>query len=153
MSKEELGYEYFSEKGMMCSQAVLAAFRKECKLTEKDALMLGSCFATGMNRGSVCGACTGALMAIGIMFGQQKMGDQQTRINARSIADRFLKEFEEANGSCICNELLKVDVTTPEGVKYCKDNNLFKDFCPLMVMSACEILDKIVKEELSKKEN
>ena len=106
MTKGEIGVNYFSEKGMMCSQAVLASFRKECNLTEKDALILGTCFASGMGIGSMCGACTGALMVISMLFGQTEFNDSDTRRNAQRIAKRFLDEFKKENGSFICSELL-----------------------------------------------
>ena len=62
-SKKEKAIEYF-EDHLHCSQSVLAAFAEECGITEEQAFRLGSCFGSGMRKGNVCGACTGALMVI-----------------------------------------------------------------------------------------
>ena len=62
-----------------CSQAVLAAFADECGLTEQQALKLGACFGGGMRKGEVCGACTGALMVLGALYGQYDKADPASR--------------------------------------------------------------------------
>ena len=49
-----------------CAQSVLATFAPEIGLTEEEAFRLGGPFGAGMHRGSVCGALTGALMALGL---------------------------------------------------------------------------------------
>ena len=118
MTHKEKALEYFERK-FHCSQAVLAAFAPECGLTEEQALKLGACFGSGMRKGEVCGACTGALMALGLKYGESK-----TKSN--EICEKFLDEFEKENGSYICRELLNCDIRTEEGFKYALDNNLFK---------------------------
>ena len=57
-----------------------------------------------------------------------------------------MDRFKKANGTCICNELLGCDITTPEGVQYARENGLFKEFCPKMVASAVDILNEIIGE-------
>ena len=125
--------------GYVCSQAVFAAFSEELGLSKEQALKIGACFGSGMRKGEVCGACTGALMALGLKFGENKEKSDE-------VCEIFLDEFKKENGSFICRDLLECDISTPEGVKYAKDNNLFKEFCPKMVESAA----KITKEILSK---
>ena len=138
-NKRDKAIEYFSQK-MHCSQAVLAAFSEECGISEEQAFKLGSCFGSGMRKGEVCGACTGALMALGLKFGDDKQKSNDACV-------RFLDEFAAENGSYICNDLLNCDITTPEGVNYAVENNLFKEFCPKMVDSATKIAEKILFEE------
>ena len=129
-----------------CSQSILAAFSEECGITEETAFRLGSCFGSGMRRGNVCGACTGALMVLGLKYGETHAGDQEGRLRTNRLNDLMMDRFSEANGSCICNELLRCDVRTPEGVQYARDNHLFMEFCPKMVASAVDILEDIIKE-------
>lgn len=125
------------EEGYMCSQAVFAAFSEEFGLSKKQALKIGACFGSGMRKGEVCGACTGALMALGLKYGDNKA-------KSDGVCDKFLDEFKKEKGSFICRDLLNCDISTPEGVKYARDNNLFKDFCPKMVESAAKITDIII---------
>ena len=128
------------EQGYVCSQAVFAAFCQDFGLEKDMALNIGACFGSGMRKGEVCGACTGALMALGL-----KYGDDKSKSN--EVCERFLDEFENENGSYICRDLLGCDIRTEEGVEYVVKHNLFKEFCPKMVKSASIILDEILKDD------
>ena len=79
-------------QGYMCSQAVFAAFSEDYGVTEKQALQIGACFGSGMNKGEVCGACTGALMALGMRYGQFDLSDVESRAAQKAKAVRFLEE-------------------------------------------------------------
>ena len=125
-----------------CSQSVLAAFSEECGITDETAFRLGSCFGSGMRRGNVCGACAGALMVLGLMYGETHAGDREGRLRTDRQNDLMMDRFSRANGSCLCNDLLGCDVRTPEGVQYARDHHLFTEFCQKMVASAVEILEK-----------
>lgn len=144
-SHSEKAVEYFSQK-LHCSQAVLAAFADECGISFEQAVKLGSCFGSGMRKGEVCGAVTGALMVIGLLFGQKNAADTDGRQVSNQMNDKMMNRFKEKCGSYLCNDLLKCDISTPEGVKYAKDNNLFTDFCPKMVEAAVEVVEEIIKE-------
>ena len=125
---------------------MLAAYADECGLTEEKALMLGACFGGGMRKGEVCGACTGALMVLGALYGQSDPSDIDSRMLTNKVNDEMMECFAKKCGSYICNDLLKCDISTPEGVEYAKDNNLFTEFCPIMVANAVDILEEIIKE-------
>ena len=125
-------------KGHLCSQAVFEVFSEEFGLSKEDAFKIGACFGSGMRQGEVCGACTGALMAIGLKYGENKK-------DCDELSDKFFDEFSAENGSYICNDLLGCDIRTPEGVHYAVENNLFKEFCPKMVASAVIITEKIME--------
>jgi C_GCAxxG_C_C family probable redox protein len=124
MTHKEKALEYFNKK-FHCSQAVLAAFADECGLTEEQALKLGACFGSGMRKGEVCGACTGALMVLGLLYGQFDKADTESRLTANKVNDKMMNGFAEVCGSYICNDLLKCDISTKEGVEYARANNLF----------------------------
>lgn len=145
MGHVEKSLELFESK-FNCTQAVFASFSKELGLDEKQALKIGGCFGSGMRKGEVCGACTGALMALGLRYGQNEVGDIGSKLKSDDICVKFLEEFEAKNGSYICNELLGCDIRTEEGVEYALENNLFADFCPKMVESATLIVEKLIKE-------
>ena len=139
MSEINESIELF-ENGYVCSQAVFAAFSPDLGLDKELALKIGACFGSGMRKGEVCGACTGALMVLGLKYGESKE-------KSNEACERFLDEFKSENGSYICNDLLGCDISTQEGVKYAVENNLFKEFCPLMVESASKIVNGIINEE------
>lgn len=128
------------EEGYVCSQAVFAAFSPDLGLEKEQALKIGACFGSGMRKGEVCGACTGALMALGLKYGHSKE-------KSNEACKRFLDEFKNENGSYICNELLGCDIKTKEGVEFAVENRLFKEICPKMVESAAKITKEIIEEE------
>lgn len=136
----------FEEK-YHCSQAVLAAFSEEYGLSKENALKIGGCFGSGMRKGEVCGACTGALMVLGLKYGKSRIEDMDSKIKSDEVCDKFLDEFKRENGSYICNTLLGCDISTKEGVQYALDNELFTKFCPKMVKSAVMITEKILDEK------
>ena len=143
MNHVELAKRYFEQK-YHCSQAVLVAFAEELGLTEEQALKLGGCFGGGMCKGEVCGACTGALMALGLKFGQSDIDDLESRKKTNDVTVEFLDLFKKENGSYMCRELLGCDLATDEGKEYAKEKQLFVTFCPQMVESATRITEKLI---------
>ena len=145
LTKQEKALDYFS-RGFHCSQAVLAAYADQCGLSEEQALKLGACFGSGMRKGDVCGACSGALMVLGSLYGQVCLSGEKSRRVENEVNDRMMKGFEEACGSCLCREILGCDISTPEGKQYARQNNLFKERCPRMVAVAVDVLEEIIGE-------
>ena len=145
MTHKEKALQYFSDK-FHCSQSVLAAFAPELGLTEEQALKLGACFGSGMRKGEVCGACTGALMVLGLMYGQSDKDDLESRMRANKVNVEMMNGFAEKNGSYICNELLGCDIRTEEGVKEAREKGLFTEFCPKMVACAVDVLEEIIQK-------
>jgi len=144
MNYKEKAGDYFSQK-LHCSQAVLAAFADDCGISEEQALKLGSCFGSGMRKGEVCGAVTGALMDLGLLYGQKKPEDLVGRQSSNEVNDLMMDRFKEKCGSYLCNDLLGCDISTKEGVQFCMDNKLFTEFCPKMVAAAVEVVEEIIK--------
>ncbi|WP_405356796.1 C-GCAxxG-C-C family protein [Ruminococcus sp.] len=138
MDRVTKAVELFGQ-GYMCSQAVFAAFSEDYGVTEKQALQIGACFGSGMNKGEVCGACTGALMALGMRYGQFDLSDVESRAAQKAKAVRFLEEFKKREGSYICRDILGCDLSTEEGRSYAINKGLFKKICPKMVKTAAEI--------------
>ena len=125
------------EDGYVCSQAVLAVFCEEFGLSREQAFKISISFGGGMRKGEVCGACTGAIMALGVRYGENKSKSDE-------MCMKFLDSFEKENGSYICRDLLDCDIRTEEGIKYAIDNNLFKEICPKMVESAVKIVQELI---------
>ena len=146
MGHVEKSLELFESK-FNCAQAVFASFSKELGLDDKQALKIGGCFGSGMRKGEVCGACTGALMVLGLKYGQSEVGDMESKLKSDDICVKFLEKFESLNGSYICNDLLNCDIRTKEGVEYAIENNLFTEVCPKMVESATLIVEELIDEK------
>jgi C_GCAxxG_C_C family probable redox protein len=137
----------YYEKGYMCSQAVFAAFAEQFGITEKQAFQIGACFGGGMCKGEVCGACTGALMVLGMKYGQFDLNDTESRAQSVAMAVKFLDEFEKRKGSYVCRDILGCDLRTEEGKNLALSNSLFRTLCPEMVRTAAEILTEMLGSE------
>lgn len=140
MSNVKDAVDLFLDK-YVCSQAVFAAFSEDMGISKEDALKIGACFGSGMRKGEVCGACAGALMALGLKYGESKE-------KSNEVCEMFLDEFKKENSSYICRDLLDCDISTPEGVEYALKKNLFNEICPKMVESAAIITEKILNNEI-----
>ncbi len=137
MSKKEKAFKYFN-MGYNCSQSVLAAFSDELGVNEKDALKIASSFGGGMNSGNVCGAVTGALMVLGL-----KYGDISSEVPIDSITKEFQGKFKEKNKSLDCRDLLGYDISKESEFKDIMDKNLFEKVCPKLINSAVDILEDL----------
>ncbi len=146
MTRVEKAKKLFEQNNYHCSQSVLAVFAEELGITEKQALKLGGCFGGGMCKGEVCGACVGALMALGLKYGQCDIDDIESRTKTNDVTVRFLDSFAKENGSYICKEILGYDLSIPEEKVEARAKGLFVTLCPKMVESAVKLVEKIIEE-------
>ncbi|MFW9908891.1 MAG: C-GCAxxG-C-C family protein [Candidatus Thorarchaeota archaeon] len=110
-----------------CAQAVFATFGPFLGSKEVGAetcMKIASAFSGGINgTGNICGALTGALMAIGLEFGNGTPLDTKVA----EISTRLLEEFTSINGSILCRELIPYDVVTKEGMMKAIEKGVFKN--------------------------
>lgn len=132
----------FQERKASCSQAIFAAYGEHLGLGKIDfdtGLKIGSAFSGGIARtGNVCGAVTGALMALGL-----KYGDDENQNKVNEVAVELLTEFETINGTTICRDLINHDLITEADVKQAFANGSF-DNCPKFVEDVTKIMDKLL---------
>ncbi len=91
------------EEGFNCCQCVLLACADLANLPE-DAAYAGFCFGAGMNCGSICGALTGGLMALGASLPRQNV--MENRPLARAAALELENRFKERFGTLECRDII-----------------------------------------------
>ncbi|UCD27071.1 MAG: C_GCAxxG_C_C family protein [Candidatus Bathyarchaeota archaeon] len=127
-------------QGYNCAQSVLLAmqdFWNEKKPLEPK---IASAFGGGIGkRGSLCGALTGGVIAIGQKYGSNKPVLEE-RGKAYSIALEFYERFRKENGSVFCHDLIGYDLTNPKELRKAWDSNVFISKCLHFVEKAVEIL-------------
>ena len=143
--KAKIAVELFNKK-LHCSQSILAAYADECGISYEQAIKLGSCFGSGMRKGEVCGACTGALMVLGLLYGQHDETDAEGRARSNTLNDQMMEKFSKKCGSYLCNEILGCDIKTKEGVEYARSHKLFTELCPKIVEQAAIALEEMIAE-------
>ncbi len=121
-----------------CSQAIFSTYGEHWGLGKVDSeigMKIASAFSGGVaRRGHICGALSGALMALGLKF-----GDDYNKVNEISV--RLLDDFKTINGSIICRELINHDLITAEDLKKAFDTGAFKN-CSKFVEDVSVILDE-----------
>lgn len=130
--------------GFDCSMLVAGHCSHALGMDEKDALKMAAGFGGGMWHGETCGCVTGALMALGLKYGNCELGDKETKDAFLAKKAAFEAAFAEENGSLICREILGNDLSTPEGMEKIMAENLLMTRCPKLVCSACEIMDGLL---------
>lgn len=121
-----------------CAQAVFSAFALKYGLSEDIAMRVASGFSGGMRNAEICGAVSGAVMAISLAKGGGSKNHDNSACYAE--ADSFTKRFKAKNGSIVCRDLLKTDIFVGNNMKEAADKGLFSEVCPKMVEDAVSIL-------------
>ncbi len=87
--------------------------------------------------GSVCGALTGTILAVGIKYGSNDIGEENN-VAAYTVSNTLYKMFEEQHGTVLCRKLVKYDLTKPEQVAKTRQERVFETHCVNYVKTAVE---------------
>ena len=93
-------------KGCNCAQCVLGACGKYGGLDTETALAIASGFGGGVRSGEICGAISGAVMAIGLLEKDKK----NTAVLTRQCVEKFLQTY----GCVRCQDLKRAGVSCRE---------------------------------------
>jgi len=99
-----------------CSQSVLGAIQEEFGIGNIDSFKAATVLSGGVARkGETCGAILGALLALGLVIGREKMEDfdayQRAMTLADEVRDKFMKElktqfgFQKEPESTLCRHI------------------------------------------------
>jgi C_GCAxxG_C_C family probable redox protein len=104
------------ENGYNCAQSVLLALYEHIAPDGKSKLIpkTAAGFGGGIGRcGSVCGALTGSVMAVGIKYAPNEPG-MEKRAKTYANAKALFQQFEKQHGTTLCRDLIKCDLSKPE---------------------------------------
>lgn len=144
---EEKAKQLFLE-GYNCAQAVFIAFAED-RMDRQTAAALASSFGGGMGgMREVCGALSGAFMALGLLEGNYDPNDRGAKTAHYARVRAIAEKFREENGTFICRELLGLS----EGTKAMDPSARTKTYyekrpCPDMVACAARVLDGLLEAE------
>jgi len=144
-SKQDIAVAKFLE-GYHCSQAVFYSFCDDLGFEKNSALKIACGFGGGMgSKGEVCGAITGGIMVIGAKYGRGENEDRTASNLTFTKTRELMDKFTDKHGTYICRKILNgCDLTTKEGFKIFKENDLYNKICVPCVQSAVEILENII---------
>lgn len=128
-----------------CAQSVLLTMFEHWKGKNELIPKIATAFGAGIGRcGSVCGALSGGVMAIGIKYGTNEPSLEK-RLKAYELAQRFYKQFEKQHGSVLCRELIGYDLSNPEELEKAKQAKVFEEKCVNFVRKAVENLVEVTE--------
>jgi C_GCAxxG_C_C family probable redox protein len=102
--------EGYAEAGYLCSEAVLLALAEFLGVESRLVPRIATGFAAGVARtGNVCGALSGAVMGLGLMYGRDTLETEPCR-RPYWYAGRLAEAFEDALGAATCPGVIGVDI-------------------------------------------
>ena len=105
-------------------------------------------FGGGMYLGSVCGAVTGGIMAIGVKHGGVGL---EPSMRTGRLAREFVERFKARHRSINCPDLIGIDLGVldlldhPEVIKEAMEKGVFAD-CLGLVKDAAGIVNEMLNE-------
>ena len=117
-----LELHHIAEPHYNCCQSVVIPFAESLGLDPDAFYQAAAQFGSGMRRGSVCGAVTGGLMALGLLG-----ADNQTAVE-------FQRRFREQAGALDCADLLRATRENGESQK---------SHCDRMVAAAVALAEEL----------
>ena len=114
-----------------CAQSVLVPFAEHAGYTTEQACAFAAAFGGGMQTGNLCGAFTGALMALGVL-------GIASRPNVTTLTRRMRDNHD---GTLLCVDLLR---------KNAEAGGERKPHCDAMVYEAVSLVEELLARELQK---
>ncbi|MBI9070872.1 MAG: C_GCAxxG_C_C family protein [Melioribacteraceae bacterium] len=145
MKKSDQAKNMFME-GYSCSQAVYTPFAVDLGIDKETALKISSSFGGGIaGSGKTCGAVTGAILAIGLKYGNTDPDNTEAKQICYDKGNLFLEKFKELNNSKTeCNDLVGYKRNDISEHNKAKELGLYKTICPNLVTDAANILEEIL---------
>lgn len=142
MKRSEVAVNKFRD-GYCCSQSVLFSFADELEISEDMALKIANGFGAGMGRKQeVCGAVSGAVMVIGLLYGRGVNDGKDKHEYTYDRVRDFIDAFEAKHNTVLCKKLLDgCDLLSPQGQDSFKSSNMIEK-CYGFVEDAVNILEE-----------
>lgn len=145
MNHAERAVELFYQ-GYNCAQSVTVAFSDVTGLSEEFSARLSSSFGGGMGRmREVCGAVSGMLTVLGLVYGYSTPGDDGVKRAHYHNVQLLAGQFREQIGSIVCREILKNPPSDPNPTP--RTEEFYKSRpCARMIATAAKLLDDFIQE-------
>ena len=94
-----------------CAQTTFLSLSEQFELEDEAILKALTPFPGIALRGETCGAVTGCLMVLGLVYGRDKgnLNDWQAYLNSLPPSRRFCRKFEKEFGSTMCGDIVETE--------------------------------------------
>lgn len=94
---------FYSEHDMNCAESIILGVDDFYALhLDRSTLRVAAGFGGGLCVGSLCGAVSGAIMALGVLYVKERAHESEVM---KCLVPKFLHEFENLYGSLDCTTL------------------------------------------------
>ena len=128
------------KNGYNCCQSVFLPFAEDYGLDRDTAEKIASGFGAGMCMGEMCGAVTGAIMALGLI-----KGTNEGHGEIFELVKQYTKEFKEKHGSYLCRDLLGCNISIEENYNKVVEAGDFDRVCRQLIGNSAEMIQKYMK--------
>jgi len=133
-----------------CAQTSFISLKEQFDLEDCDGILKALTPFPGIAlRGETCGAVMGCLMAIGLVYGREKLDDWPGYLASLRPARRFCRRFEQQLGSTMCADILenelgkRFNLADPaEAMEYAMGGGAEK--CTVVIQKGVRIAAKLI---------
>lgn len=143
-------YQYHKE-GWNCAQSVAGACAGLAGRTPEEVMPLLGGFGGGVggSHEEVCGAVSGGTLILSLCFPFAQSGDQAAKRELYRVTKEFRRRFSDVFGLTRCADLLRSRPGVTERNAAARRLGV-TTHCDNMIVTAVEILEKLVEEERGK---
>lgn len=146
--------ENYMQLSHHCAQSSFMALKEQFGLGGEEVVKALTPLTGIAERGETCGAVTGPLMAMGLVFGRNvnQLNDWETYRSSLIPAGRFCQQFVEAFGSTMCHEIQKGEfgrcyqLTDPEELRAFQEADA-TGHCTEVVKKAVRLAAGVILDE------
>ncbi|MCD6400990.1 MAG: C-GCAxxG-C-C family protein [Anaerolineales bacterium] len=124
-----------------CAETTFIALKQAFSLPNPEdtsiAMVLNGGVAYG---GGICGAISGAALAVGMLAGKRIKDHNQAKRTARRIIARYMDEFKDKHHSVNCRDLIKLDIRDQKQHDQFIDSGIWRTVCMSQIEFAMEKL-------------
>lgn len=134
-------------QGYNCAESVLGGVLSQLAV-EPLPLRAATGFGGGIGRrGDVCGAVTGAVIAISWARGRDRPDDREAYAGCSALVREVLAAFRREFGTLICRELTGYDLSDPSVVEAFADDRSRRAKCARYIEAAALLTARVLLEE------
>lgn len=134
------------DSGYNCAESVFRAVSQELALKPGRAQKLATGFGAGVARqGLVCGALSGAVMAVGLALGRTKPSDKEAKDRVYALVAELERDFLKKAGAFNCRKITGLDFHDPRDQKRYASSIHHKTCAPLVAFMAVQTVKRLKK--------
>jgi C_GCAxxG_C_C family probable redox protein len=132
------------QSGFYCAESVLTAIAEYRGIKSDLIPRIATGFCSGLAQsGNNCGAVTGAIMGINLVFGRNAPSEPSEI--CFNLTQEFISLFQKQFGSINCFQLIGCDLATEDGQRFFMENQVIQscfEFTGFATQTAISLIEK-----------